>query len=479
MNLPNKKSIKTVTLQSISIWVLLTALILLLVLGYSFRAFSQNSLKQRALGIAGLVGAGLTAHMKAEIMDKRAYFLDELNNIPEVNSLKIIRGPAVDNQFGPTLYNEQNPDSISHGVFKNKKPYFSLNEFKLNPVLKAVVPLVASDEGKLNCLECHKVEAGTVLGAVDLELNVKRQQYIAGLILLGILVLLVFLSIFLVLNTGRVLQRLVKSPLESLINTAWDSYKSRSFINTSDYESLEFETVAKEINQFNRQISRHQKLIHRKNEELQQLNEEVDNTLRETLFTMGLIEEKRSKETRFHTQRVTLYSRLLGELIELPVQELEVLTMAAPLHDIGKIGIPDYILLKPARLSKEEIKIMENHTRYGYLMLRHSKRDVLQAAATIAYEHHEKWDGSGYPRGLKEKEIHIYGRIVALADVFDALSSRRIYKEGWPREKVIDSISQSAGKHFDPQLVALLISHQQKFYEIQEQFKEDSEKLDG
>lgn len=129
------------------------------------------------------------------------------------------------------------------------------------------------------------------------------------------------------------------------------------------------------------------------------------------------------------------------------------------MHDIGKVGIPDSILNKPEKLTPEEWDIMQNHAQLGRDMLLGSERPLLKAAATVAYEHHEKWDGSGYPQGLKGEEIHIYGRITALADVFDALGSDRCYKKAWPLEKILDLMKQEKGKHFDPSLVDLLFDH--------------------
>ena len=130
---------------------------------------------------------------------------------------------------------------------------------------------------------------------------------------------------------------------------------------------------------------------------------------------------------------------------------------AAPLHDIGKIGVPDRVLNKPGKLDQDEWEIMKNHAQIGYQLLHKSDKRVLQLAATISNQHHEKWDGSGYPSGLKQEEIHIAGRIVGLADVLDALVSRRCYKEAWTFEDAIVHVSEQRGKHFDPRLVDLLL----------------------
>lgn len=142
------------------------------------------------------------------------------------------------------------------------------------------------------------------------------------------------------------------------------------------------------------------------------------------------------------------------------------------MHDIGKIGIPDRILLKPGKLESDEYEIMKTHSELGYKILKNSKRPLLQAAAVIAHEHHEKWDGSGYPRSLSGEQIHIYGRIIALSDVFDALSCERVYKPAWPMEKIIEFIRSERGKHFDPILVDLLMGNIDSFISIAQEYKD-------
>ncbi|MEC7987201.1 MAG: HD domain-containing phosphohydrolase, partial [Myxococcota bacterium] len=145
------------------------------------------------------------------------------------------------------------------------------------------------------------------------------------------------------------------------------------------------------------------------------LAKEIEETQREVVFTMGAIGETRSKETGNHVKRVAEYSRLLALLYGLDEPQAELLKQASPMHDIGKVGIPDRILNKPGRLNAEEWAIMKTHARLGYDMLNHSNRPILKAAAIVAHEHHEKWSGAGYPRGLKGEEIHIFGRITAVA----------------------------------------------------------------
>jgi response regulator RpfG family c-di-GMP phosphodiesterase len=186
------------------------------------------------------------------------------------------------------------------------------------------------------------------------------------------------------------------------------------------------------------------------------LYKEIEDTQKEIIYTMAEIGETRSKETGNHVRRVAEYSKILASGYGLSDEEAELIKMASPMHDIGKIGIPDSILLKPGKLTEDEFKIMKTHSKLGYNMLKHSDRKILKASAIIAHEHHEKWNGKGYPRGLKGEEIHIYGRITAIADVFDALSSDRCYKKAWELEKVLNLLKEERGEHFDPKLIDTL-----------------------
>ena len=205
---------------------------------------------------------------------------------------------------------------------------------------------------------------------------------------------------------------------------------------------------------------------------IQSLNQEVKDTQKEVIFTMGAIGESRSKETGNHVKRVAEYSYLLALYSGLSEKKAEILKQASPMHDIGKVAIPDSILKKPGRLNEEQRKIMDTHATLGYEMLKHSKRELLQSAAIVAHEHHEKWDGSGYPRGLKEEEIHIYGRITALADVFDALGSDRCYKKAWEDERIFRLFKEQSAKHFDPKLVKIFFEHKDEFLAIRDKFKD-------
>jgi putative two-component system response regulator len=146
--------------------------------------------------------------------------------------------------------------------------------------------------------------------------------------------------------------------------------------------------------------------------------------------------------------------------------DADTLYHASPMHDIGKMTVPHEILHKPGRLSPEEFEMMKQHTSNAYRLMSGSKRRLIQAAAIIAHQHHERWDGKGYPRALKGSDIHIYGRIVALADVFDALTHKRCYKEAWKPHEAVDFIVANRGSHFDPELVDLFTANVDKFLDI-------------
>ena len=202
------------------------------------------------------------------------------------------------------------------------------------------------------------------------------------------------------------------------------------------------------------------------------LLEEIDATQREVMHIMGVVGEHRSEETALHVKRVSEYAYALARLYGLSKEACEAVRDASPLHDIGKIAIPDKVLNKSGAYTDQEREVMNQHVNIGYDMLKHSERGLLKAAATIAHEHHEKWDGSGYPRSLRGEDIHIYGRIVALADVFDALSCDRVYKKGWAHGRVMDFLKEQRGKHFDPKLIDLLFANEEKFLTIKETFKD-------
>jgi len=203
------------------------------------------------------------------------------------------------------------------------------------------------------------------------------------------------------------------------------------------------------------------------------LAQEIEETQKEVVFTMGSIGESRSKETGNHVRRVAEYSRLLALAYGMSTSESELLKQASPMHDIGKIAIPDNILKKPGSFDENERYIMNTHAELGYHMIKNSQRPLLKAAAIVAYEHHEKWDGSGYPNKLSGENIHIYGRITALADVFDALGSDRVYKKAWGDERIFKLLREESGKHFDPKLIDLFFENLDAILKVRETFKDN------
>ncbi len=206
--------------------------------------------------------------------------------------------------------------------------------------------------------------------------------------------------------------------------------------------------------------------------EIVNLHEELEETQREIIYKLGDIGESRSQETGNHVKRVAEYSKLIAIKLNMTSDEISTIFTASPMHDIGKVGIPDAILNKPSKLNEEEWEIMKTHSEIGYEILKTSTRPILQAAAIISYTHHEKWDGTGYPKGLKGEDIHIYGRITALADVFDALGSNRTYKKAWPLEDILALFKEQKGKHFDPKLVDLFMDNLDEFLTIRDKFKD-------
>lgn len=193
----------------------------------------------------------------------------------------------------------------------------------------------------------------------------------------------------------------------------------------------------------------------------------------ETLEILGKTAEYKDPETGSHVARVARYSKLLAKEYGLSTKDQEIIFYAAPFHDLGKIGIEDKILLKPGKLDEEEFKTMKNHAQIGYEILKNSNSEYLQAGAIIALTHHEKWNGEGYPNALKGEDIHVFGRIVAIADVFDALTSFRPYKKAWSFEEALNYLEERSGKDFDPKMVEIFKTHIDEVKHIFNSFSEE------
>jgi response regulator RpfG family c-di-GMP phosphodiesterase len=195
---------------------------------------------------------------------------------------------------------------------------------------------------------------------------------------------------------------------------------------------------------------------------------------RETVARLARAAEFRDPETGGHILRMAHYSILIAEQLGLPREQCERLLTAAPMHDIGKVGTPDNILLKPGRLTEEEMAIMRQHASIGHDILNGSSSPMIQMAAEIALSHHEKFDGSGYPGGLVGDAIPLVGRIVAVADVFDALTSTRPYKPAWDLERSVNFLKEGRGSHFDPRCVDAFLARWNEVLAVRERFRDDA-----
>ncbi|MBI5919377.1 MAG: response regulator [Nitrosomonadales bacterium] len=208
-------------------------------------------------------------------------------------------------------------------------------------------------------------------------------------------------------------------------------------------------------------------------EEVSKATAEIVMRERETIFCLARAAEYRDPETGGHIMRMAHYSRHIAANLGLPREAQDLLFEAAPMHDIGKVATPDMILLKPGKLDYAEFEIMKRHTTIGYQILVEAKSSLLQVAAEIAWTHHEKFDGTGYPRSLTGEEIPLFGRIVAVADVFDALTSERPYKRAWSLDDAVNFLREWSGRHFDPRCVEVFVRDWDKVLAIRERFNDE------
>jgi putative two-component system response regulator len=207
--------------------------------------------------------------------------------------------------------------------------------------------------------------------------------------------------------------------------------------------------------------------------EVRKATREIKERERETVLRLSKAAEYRDPETGAHILRMAYYSMLIARELGLSEDDQQLLLEAAPMHDIGKVGIADAILLKPGRLTLEEFDVMKQHAMFGYELLSGSSSKLLQAGAEIARGHHEKYDGSGYPYGIKGEEIPVFSRIVAVADVFDALTSERPYKKAWEVEAAVDFLNAGSGSHFDPACITAFFGAWDDVQKVREQYQEE------
>jgi len=209
-------------------------------------------------------------------------------------------------------------------------------------------------------------------------------------------------------------------------------------------------------------------------DKVKERTEELSDTRLKIIHRLGRAAEFKDNETGLHVIRMSHYARLIAEALEYDEGWAELIFNAAPMHDIGKIGIPDNILLKPGKLDENEWEVMRKHPEFGSEIIGEDESEILRTSKVIALTHHEKWDGTGYPRQLKGEEIPIEGRIVAIADVFDALTTERPYKKAWTVEDAISLIDENSGTHFDPSLVLLFHEVLPSILDIKELYAEST-----
>ncbi|MES0488957.1 MAG: two-component system response regulator [Leptospirales bacterium] len=249
-----------------------------------------------------------------------------------------------------------------------------------------------------------------------------------------------------------------------------------------DLGAVDYVTKPFQAAELLRRVATHLEIVdHRSNleQKVQERTNEVQMTLQrlenshfEIINRLGLAAEIRDNETGLHLTRISKYTQLIVHSLKMNEQEIKILVPASMMHDVGKIGIPDHILLKPGKYEPEEFEVMKSHTTIGARLLSGIDSELIVMAEKIALTHHEKWDGTGYPGQLKGEDIPFEGRIVAIADVFDALCSKRPYKEPWPFDKALDFIHNEAGKHFDPYLAEKFLENRKDIEKIMKEFRE-------
>ena len=236
-----------------------------------------------------------------------------------------------------------------------------------------------------------------------------------------------------------------------------------------------FNSIYMKLNDANREVREQSVKLMLYAKDLSIHHKKLQAAYRDTIYRLVIAAEYKDEDTRDHIVRIGYYCGLIAEKLGLSPSEIQSIKYAAPLHDVGKIGIPDTILTKSGKLTENEFEIIKTHTIIGSNILASSDAEIIQMAQKIALSHHEKWDGTGYPYGLSGEKIDLAGRIVCLADSFDALISKRPYKEPYPPEVACDIIASERGKHFDPRIADILLNNIDEFIKI----KKDADSSEG
>lgn len=466
-----KPSIKHITLRKVIAFAALILLFLVLWIGYAFKGLVIDAMKDKGTTLARVVETSLASHMQAFALEQKDVYLNKLQMVVGLSDLHLVHSDAVSRQFALPSHEEQRREPVIAAAFASGQPQFVTPTLSNGPpILTVAYPYRAGSDTGIVCRNCHDVPEGAVLGVIAFKVDMS--SYLGTslhFLYLSLGAFLIFLPLI-VLVLFRMIDRHINRPLRDLIRNTKDAYASHIPIDLDRYESQELDYVAEKVNEFTMDILAKQTELQEKHLQLIMLNKEIEGTQREIIQTLGEVAESRSKETAAHVRRVADYSLLLARLSGLPDQECQMLYDAAAMHDIGKVGVPDSILNKPAQLTDSEYKEMTRHSQLGYDIFKGSQRPLLKTAAIIAQQHHEHWDGNGYPLGLAGEEIHPYGRIVAVADVFDALTSKRCYKAPWSQDKVFAFFASKSGSQFEPRLVEILLAHRDEMLEIHRRY---------
>jgi HD-GYP domain-containing protein (c-di-GMP phosphodiesterase class II) len=340
------------------------------------------------------------------------------------------------------------------GLEPQVRPYLGTDEsLGVNEdVIFVTTPVAHHTEGHIG-----RVVVGLSRSFIDDKIHAARSAMIV------VAAVLAFCAIVLAMIMNSVLMRPLARLQDGVRRIGQGDLDTRAVVTGP----VEFRRLADTVNEMAHQLKETRQIAEAR-------EEEIVATQREVITTLGDVVESRSHETANHTRRVGAMCYELARLAGLDEQEADLLRLASPMHDVGKIGIPDSILNKPGKLTDEEYAVMKKHADIGYSILRGSERPIMKAAAIIAHEHHERWDGKGYPRGIPGEDIHIYGRIVALVDVFDALFCDRVYRPAMPLNRVLAILTEERGHHFEPRLVDLFLTNLDVFLNIMDKLRDES-----